>query len=197
MKYILLIAFIILFAYLEAGFVKISQLEQLSYAKTQALLYLENKHIQEKEHVFPYIWPIHEDDYIQLTSPFGIRKLRNPFTGGTEKSEHKGVDLVGTWHARILAIAGGEVIDKYYVPNGRARKGHPVFGGYIRILHTDGIISGYGHLSEIYVREGDQIHQGQIIARTGNTGSSFGEHLHLSIENINGNFLNPLLWIEE
>ncbi|MFM8276110.1 MAG: M23 family metallopeptidase, partial [Cyanobium sp.] len=39
----------------------------------------------------------------------------------------------------------------------------------------------YGHLSELYVREGDQVRQGEVIGRVGSTGLSTGPHLHFEL----------------
>ena len=153
---------------------------------------LETHHTRPVRYLF--INPIAKDDYKRITSPYGYRELVNPFTGGETKKAHEGIDIAGTWHARVLSVSDGEVIDKWYVPN-KYRDGHPVFGGYIRILHDNGMITGYGHLSKIYIHEGDIVKQGQIIGRIGNTGISYGEHLHFSIESPEG-FLNPLKYIE-
>ncbi len=115
--------------------------------------------------------------------------------GGEDIKQHNGVDLVGTWHGRVVAVASGKVIEKWYVPDGNKRIGHPVFGGYVRILHDDGFVSGYGHLSSIYVHEGQRVKAGQVIGRIGSTGKSTGEHLHFSIQDSDGNFLQPLKYI--
>lgn len=164
-----------------------------------------------------YINPIHTEDYDRLTSAYGHRLLHNPFTGGNENSEHTGIDLVGTWHSRVVAIADGIVIDNYYPP-GNGWKGHPILGGAIRLQHqsfipyifytgaslthiptgnNNGHMSVYGHLSVTYVNETDKrfVKQGQIIGRTGDTGMAYGEHLHFEIWD-NGKTVNPLQYID-
>jgi len=160
----------------------------------------------EKVRVYKYTSPMHHLD--KLTSPFGYRELLNPFTGGVTTGKHKGLDIVGHWHCEILPIAqDGVVLDVWPVPNWYY-KGHELFGGYVRIKHTDGWISGYGHMSVIYVKEGDVLKDGLfyrkgkligskgIIGRQGNTGMSTGEHLHLSIEKPDGVFVDPLRWVK-
>ena len=154
---------------------------------------LENHYTKPTHYLFSL--PLHEDDYNQLTSPYGYRELTNPKTGGETKRVHEGLDLSGTWNARILSTGDGVIIEKWYVP-GSWKKGHPVFGGYVKILHKNGMISGYGHLSTIYVHEGDIVQQGQLIGRMGDTGISYGEHLHYSLELADGTFVNPLQYID-
>jgi murein DD-endopeptidase MepM/ murein hydrolase activator NlpD len=39
----------------------------------------------------------------------------------------------------------------------------------------------YGHLSELYVKEGDNVRQGEVIGRVGSTGMSTGPHLHFEL----------------
>ena len=142
------------------------------------------------------ICPIHKEDFICYTSPFGIRDVPNElYTVGSRTREHMGLDLAGTWHARVVAVADGIVIDKWYVPDGKNRKGHEIFGGYIRILHPNGMITGYGHLSSIYVYEGDKVKTGDVIGHIGNTGLSTGQHLHFSVQDDTGIFRNPLRYI--
>ena len=43
------------------------------------------------------------------------------------------------------------------------------------------VVSEYGHLSSFLVKSGDRVKQGQVIAKSGNTGVSSGPHLHLTI----------------
>jgi murein DD-endopeptidase MepM/ murein hydrolase activator NlpD len=145
---------------------------------------------------YSYINPVHNEDYKQLTSPFGLREIPHQiYTGGAIERKHDGLDLSGTWRARILSVADGEVIDNYYPPGNRW-EGHPVLGGMIRIQHTDGRISVYGHLSANYVNETDKrfVTAGQVIGRMGNSGISTGQHLHFELWE-NGEALQPLKYI--
>ncbi len=146
-----------------------------------------------------YPWPIHVDDYDRLTSEFGYRQLLNPFTGGSKDSEHMGIDLAGTYHARVLAIADGIVVENYPAPNGFF-KGHPVLGGMVKILHTDGTYSVYGHLSVTYVSEyGSKkyVKAGDVIGRIGNTGMSYGSHLHFELRDENDEAIQSLFLLDD
>jgi len=164
---------------------------------SQSLNYLQP--IEKKLHDKPiYGWPIKVEDYDRITSVFGYRLLYNPFTGGSENSHHKGLDLVGTRHARVVAVADGVVVENYPPPNGYF-KGHPLLGGMIKIKHTDGTYSVYGHLSAVYVSEYGRkrfVKKGEIIGRTGNTGKSLGEHLHFELHNKDDVSIQPLFYLK-
>jgi murein DD-endopeptidase MepM/ murein hydrolase activator NlpD len=64
-------------------------------------------------------------------------------------------------------------------------------GGYgltIVVQHQDGKdLSLYGHLSEIFVRPGDRVEQGNVIGRVGSTGNSTGPHLHFEWRHLTPN----------
>ena len=91
----------------------------------------------------------------------------------------------------IKAIADGKIIVLGNDKNG--------WGYYVDIDH--GVINGqrilsrYAHLNQFCVKYGQIIQQGQIIAKSGNTGHSTGPHLHFEIL-INGQQKNPLIYIK-
>jgi len=77
----------------------------------------------------------------------------------------------------ILAAAGGIVQKVGY---------HNIAGKYIRVLHPNGVVTFYGHLSEIIVSSGQKVSQGQIIGYMGHTGYTIpagprGCHLHFEV----------------
>ncbi len=201
------LAFTSLFIILELGAFLQKQTallkqERQQFASQYSTLYQGFSLIQEKTrklHDDPvYGWPIAEEDFDRISSVFGYRLLLNPFTGGSKSSNHKGVDLVGTHHARVIAVSDGVVIENYPPPNGFF-KGHPLLGGMIKIKHTDGTYSVYGHLSASYVSEyGSKrfVKRGQVIGRTGDTGQSYGEHLHFELHDKNDVSIQPLFYID-
>ncbi len=56
-----------------------------------------------------------------------------------------------------------------------------LYGRWLKIRHTGGWETGYGHLSGWAVRAGERVHQGQVVAYSGNTGRSTGPHLHYEV----------------
>lgn len=180
--------------YTESISKKQNEIEVLKVALQQEML--KNAPEESVSHKYSFINPIHKDDFIAYTSPFGLRNVpAGIYTGGSPTREHNALDLIGTWHARIVAAASGIVKEKWYVPDGKRRTGHPIYGGYIVIEHPDGSQTEYAHCSAIYVKQGDIVEQGQVIGRQGDTGMADGEHVHFGII-INGEHVNPLKYIK-
>lgn len=69
------------------------------------------------------------------------------------------------------------------------------YGNHIMIDHGGGYVTLYAHLSEIYVKLGDNIGRGQVIGRMGSTGRSTGTHLHFEVRK-NGTIVNPLSFLK-
>jgi murein DD-endopeptidase MepM/ murein hydrolase activator NlpD len=101
-----------------------------------------------------------------ITSVFGWRM--HPITG--EYRYHAGTDLGAPQGTPVVAAASGQVATADFI------------GGYgltVILQHEKGTQESlYGHLSEIFVRPGDQVEQGTVIGRVGSTGNSTGPHLH-------------------
>ena len=72
----------------------------------------------------------------------------------------------------IYAAAGGTV----------QRTGYTSMGGsYVRILHPNGVVTYYGHLSAILITPGTKVYQGQLVGYTGETGYATGCHVHFEV----------------
>ncbi len=114
-------------------------------------------------------------DRMVVNSPYGWR--RDPFTG--KQKLHNGMDF----HARnneVYAMMEGKVI----------KVGHDKrSGGYVTIRHGNYTVS-YCHLSKALVRKNTVVKPGEVVAITGNTGRSTGEHLHLSTT-YKDKYINP------
>ena len=115
-----------------------------------------------------------------MRSGFGIR--RHPILGYTKM--HTGVDWAGPTGTPIYASGNG-VIEKAGWESG--------YGKYIRIRHTNGYETAYGHMSAFArgIDEGVRVRQGQVIGFVGSTGLSTGAHLHYEIL-VNGRFVDPM-----
>jgi len=143
-----------------------------------------------------YLFPIRKHDYKMLSDKFGYRI--SPILH-IEK-DHEGLDIVpAVENAQVVAIADGVVVHHYLRPgtphpDGGFYRGHDVYGCMVQIRHDDGVESLYAHLSDSFVHEGQFIPAGKPIGRTGNTGKSVNEHLHIEIR-VNGEKQNPLHYL--
>ena len=96
---------------------------------------------------------------------------------------HKGIDITGTAKKDIYAIQSGKVIEAAKGWNGG-------FGNVVKVDHGNGYVSIYAHLSKILTKKGATVEKGQLVGYMGNTGLSFGTHLHLGVQK-NGEYINP------
>ena len=114
---------------------------------------------------------------VAMSSPFGYRA--DPFLG--RAALHPGVDLVQAYGAEIKATAMGRVI--HAGPMGG-------YGNAVDIDHGNGIVTRYGHMSEVIASEGQVVKAGDAIGRIGSTGRSTGPHLHYEVR-LDGEPVDP------
>jgi len=57
----------------------------------------------------------------------------------------------------------------------------PIYGRFVRIRHADGYESLYGHASQLFVEADARVERHEVIALTGNSGTSTAPHLHFEI----------------
>lgn len=112
-----------------------------------------------------FIWPVKG----RISSRFGRR--RNPFVRG-RRSYHKGLDIAGKMGTRIKAARDGLVFLS-------GRMGG--YGNVVFIRHAGGYVTVYGHNKVNYVKKGDVVKQGDVIAELGRTGTATGPHLHFEV----------------
>ncbi|RJR09981.1 M23 family metallopeptidase [Candidatus Parcubacteria bacterium] len=70
------------------------------------------------------------------------------------------------------------------------------YGTHVRIQHTEGYLTIYGHLMDFNVRVGDKVKAGQVIGRSDNTGNSTGPHLHFELRK-DGIAIDPVPLLDE
>lgn len=103
-----------------------------------------------------------------ITSYYGERK--NPILHKQEN--HNGLDIAVAEGTDIIAVKSGTVTEV---------RTSATYGKLLKYETEDGYTVMYAHLSEILVKKGEKIKQGQVVARSGNTGLSTGPHLHYSL----------------
>lgn len=119
-------------------------------------------------------------DRMVINSTYGWR--RDPFTG--KQSLHNGIDFKAR-NNEVYAMMAGEV----------TKVGHDSrSGNYITIRHGKHTVS-YCHLSKALVRKGTIVKPGEVVAITGSTGRSTGEHLHLSAK-YKGKYIDPNILLD-
>ena len=80
-----------------------------------------------------------------------------------------------------VAAADGGVVDWVQHWDGYTRWGNQSYGNCVRIQHGGGRYTLYAHMSRLAASQGMRVSKGQIIGYVGNTGNSFGAHLHMEI----------------
>lgn len=126
-----------------------------------------------------FIWPCPSSS--RITSGFGGRS--SPTEGAS--SNHQGVDIGASTGSAIVAAASGTVVISTYSYSA---------GNYVMLSHGGGVYTVYMHCSQLLVSEGQEVTQGQTIAKVGSTGYSTGPHLHFGVRS-GGKYLNPLNYV--
>ncbi|HEY5587959.1 MAG TPA: peptidoglycan DD-metalloendopeptidase family protein [Candidatus Paceibacterota bacterium] len=129
------------------------------------LKFILNPKLLPKEGTGVLSWPL---SYILITSPYGSRWGKF----------HYGLDLRAPIGTSVFAMASGVVEgtgDTDIDCKGAS------FGKWVFIKYNNGLSSTYGHLSVISAKMGQIVKPGDIVAYSGNTGSSTGPHLHVAV----------------
>ena len=113
---------------------------------------------------------------------------------------HTGVDIIGTTGgpSYIKAHSAGQV---YNIVDGKnnakGTTGIASYGNYIQIKHKDGYFTLYAHLEKgLKLKKGDTVKEGEVIGTMGNSGNSYGTHLHYEVRNPNNYVIDPTKYIE-
>jgi len=125
----------------------------------------------------PMVYPVANR---RITSGFGWREDPvRPVTG--QMTFHRAVDLAGKMGDPVKAAMKGTVL---HVDNNRN------LGNFVILKHGE-YQSLYAHLSAVLVNKGEEVSQGQMIGKVGETGYTTGPHLHFEVFK-NGNRVNPV-----
>ncbi len=115
----------------------------------------------------------------RITSKFGSRI--HPIT--KVESFHNGVDLAAAIGTDVVAPVAGKVMQVW----NHARGG----GKSLAMIGQDGRRYGFAHLSQQLAKAGQMVAEGEVIAKTGNSGASTGgPHLHFTVKK-NGSWVDP------
>ena len=117
------------------------------------------------------IWPTVGGTITQYDTS---RHSTSTFTYNGQRVLGHAIDIAVPIGTNVYATKSGTV---YRV----ADLGNKSFGKYIYLKHDDGTWSAYCHLSSFLVNQGERVNQGQLIAKSGNSGGSTGPHLHFEI----------------
>ncbi len=104
--------------------------------------------------------------------------------GWRSRDNHPGLDIAAPEGTAIKAATAGVVTAAGYTD------GYEGYGNIVVVQSTPSLAIRYGHCSKVYVRVGDYVQQGQVIAAVGSTGLSTGDHLHFEIR-YNGATVDP------
>jgi murein DD-endopeptidase MepM/ murein hydrolase activator NlpD len=101
-----------------------------------------------------------------------------------DQQDHLGFDLASTRQAPVPAANNGTVVLARYFG---------IYGNAVVLDHGFGLMSLYGHLSDLAVKEGETVVRGQALGRSGETGLAGGDHLHFTML-LDGLPVTPVEW---
>ncbi len=111
----------------------------------------------------------------------GVISSRYGASSSIRSSRHTGLDIAAKTGTPIKVVANGIVA--FAAESGS-------YGYLVKVDHGNGVETWYAHTSKMYVKQGQKVKAGDIIAAVGNTGNSTGSHLHLEVR-VNGQHVNP------
>lgn len=155
---------------------QINELASLIEVKSDKLSAIEAKLLQQtmQANALPSEMPV-KGSY--NSSSYGWRV--DPFTGNN--AFHEGLDFPAPTGTSIYASASGIVT---------AAEQTPDYGKMVKIDHGSGVETRYAHTNKFFVKAGERVEKGQLIAEVGSTGRSTGAHLHFEVR-LNGDPLDP------
>ena len=113
---------------------------------------------------------------------------------------HNGIDLVGAGYTLDYVVAHSAGIVVGVVANcnrNTSKTGEKIYGNYVKIRHDNGMYTFYAHLKygSVTVKLNQRVEKGQVLGYMGNTGYSFGAHVHFEVRNENNVQIDPTPYI--
>ena len=130
-----------------------------------------------------------------------LKKNDKKITFAFKGASHKGIDLVGPGSTLdyITAHSDGEVVAVVsHIDYNTSKSGKRTYGNYVKIKHDNGMYTLYAHMKygSVNVKVGQRVSRGQVIGYMGNTGYSFGAHLHFEVRNENDQYVDPTAFVD-
>jgi murein DD-endopeptidase MepM/ murein hydrolase activator NlpD len=119
-----------------------------------------------------------------ITAAFAQRRTYDYNGKAIDVEDHLGFDMASVERDAIPASNSGKVVLARFFG---------IYGNAVIIDHGYGLMSLYGHLSSIGVKEGQSVQRGQELGRSGQTGLAGGDHLHFTML-LQGLAINPVEW---
>jgi len=120
----------------------------------------------------------------KITAAFAQRRTYVYNGKSIDQEDHLGFDMASVERDAIPASNSGKVVLARFFG---------IYGNAVVIDHGYGLLSLYGHLSSIGVKEGQVVQRGQELGRSGQTGLAGGDHLHFTML-LQGLPVTPVEW---
>lgn len=124
------------------------------------------------------------DGHLQLPTSAQISEfggIRN-YNNGQLEGRHTGTDFRAGLGESVFAAGSGRIVYAHQLA---------IHGNHVVIDHGVGVLTGYSHLSEIYVVPGQWVLAGDVIGAVGATGRAEGAHIHFEVV-VNGLWVDPI-----
>lgn len=159
---------------------RVNQLRKQVYTQSKSFDEVARLAMTQEEMLkcIPAIQPVPNKDLSMVASGWGYRM--DPILHTSRF--HQGMDFSAPIGTDVFATGNGKVISAGW------ERGH---GNCVRIDHGYGYATFYAHLSSVYAYIGKAVTRGEVIGKVGNTGKSYGPHLHYEVHQ-KGKPVNPL-----
>jgi murein DD-endopeptidase MepM/ murein hydrolase activator NlpD len=127
----------------------------------------------------------------RLARPLFVMPTKGVFTSGFGYrwgALHGGIDIAGPIGTPIVAVSDGVVV---------AAGPTAGYGAWVKVRHSDGTVTLYGHVNTWVVSVGQRVFAGDQIATIGNRGNSTGPHCHFEVLMGGSQRIDPVPWLAQ